>query len=121
MTGWRLGYCAGPIDVIKAAARVQEHASSNVNSITQKATVTALSEDDGSIEKMRVEFEKRKHYLIDALNKIDHVTCIVPKGAFYAVPNISYYLQNNKKGFSSSTEVSLYLLENYHIACAAVS
>ncbi|HPM03453.1 MAG TPA: pyridoxal phosphate-dependent aminotransferase [Candidatus Cloacimonadota bacterium] len=119
MTGWRLGYCAGPVEVIKAAARVQEHASSNVNSITQKATVTALTEDDGSIEKMRIEFEKRKSFLVDALNKIENVSCTVPNGAFYAVPNISYYIKNNKKGFTTSTEISLYLLENYHIACVA--
>ncbi|HPY96443.1 MAG TPA: pyridoxal phosphate-dependent aminotransferase [Candidatus Cloacimonadota bacterium] len=119
MTGWRLGYLAAPLDIAKAAGRVQAHASSNTNSITQKATVAALTEDDGSIEKMRLEFAKRKDFLVDALNKIENVTCIVPHGAFYAVPNISYYIKNNKKGFTTSSEISLYLLENYHIACVA--
>jgi len=119
MTGWRLGYAAGPLEVIKAAARIQEHASSNVNSITQKATLKALTYDDGSIEKMRQEFEKRKHFMVEALNKIENVSCIVPEGAFYAVPNISYYIENNTKGFKTSTDISIYLLENYHIACVA--
>lgn len=119
MTGWRLGYSAGPLDIMKAANRIQAHASSNVNSITQKATLAALTHDDGSLERMRIEFEKRKHYLIDALNKIENVSCIIPDGAFYAVPNISYYIKNNKKGFTTSSEISVYLLDNYHIACVA--
>ncbi len=116
MTGWRLGYCAGPRTVVKAAGKIQEHASSNVNSITQKATVAALTQDDGSVEKMRVEFEKRKHYLINALREIPNVTCMEPKGAFYAVPNISWYLKNNTQNIKNSTELSLYLLEKCHIA-----
>lgn len=119
MTGWRLGYCAGPLDVIKAAGRIQEHASSNVNSITQKATVAALTLEEGSLERMRLEFEKRKHFLVKALKAIDHVTCSEPEGAFYAVPNVGWYLQNNTKGIKSSSELSLYLLENFHIACVA--
>ena len=116
MTGWRLGYCAGHRTVVKAAGKIQEHASSNVNSITQKATVAALTQDDGSVEKMRVEFEKRKHYLINALREIPNVTCMEPKGAFYAVPNISWYLKNNTQNIKNSTELSLYLLEKCHIA-----
>ncbi|MDD4155908.1 MAG: pyridoxal phosphate-dependent aminotransferase [Candidatus Cloacimonetes bacterium] len=116
MTGWRLGYCAGPTYVVKAASKIQAHASSNVNSITQKATVTALTQDDGSVEKMRLEFEKRKHYLINALREIPNVTCMEPKGAFYAVPNIGWYLRNNTKDIRNSTELSLYLLEKCHIA-----
>ena len=107
MTGWRLGYLAAPLDVAKAAGRVQAHASSNTNSITQKATLTALTEDDGSIEKMRLEFFKRKEFLVEALNKIENVSCIVPHGAFYAVPNISYYIKNNTKGFTTSSETSI--------------
>jgi aspartate aminotransferase len=116
MTGWRLGYCAGPTYVVKAASKIQAHASSNVNSITQKATVTALTQDDGSVEKMRLEFEKRKNYLINALREIPNVTCMEPKGAFYAVPNIGWYLRNNTKDIRNSTELSLYLLEKCHIA-----
>lgn len=116
MTGWRLGYCAGPRNIIKAAGKIQEHASSNVNSITQKATVTALTQDDGSVEKMRIEFEKRKHFLVNALREIPNITCMEPKGAFYAVPNVSWYIKNNTKGIKNSNDLSLFLLEKCHIA-----
>lgn len=116
MTGWRLGYCAGPIEIMKAAGRIQEHATSNVNSITQKASVAALTEDDGSIEHMRKEFENRRNHLVKGLREIDHVTCTMPQGAFYALPNVSYYLANNKKGIKNGDELCLYLLDNYHIA-----
>ena len=116
MTGWRLGYSAGPANIIKAAGKIQEHATSNVNSITQKAALVAYTKDDGSVEKMRIEFEKRKHYLVNALRDIPNITCMEPKGAFYAVPNISWYLKNNHKSIKNSNDLSLYLLEKCHIA-----
>ena len=116
MTGWRLGYAAGPTHIVKAAGKIQEHASSNVNSITQKATITALTKEDGSVEKMRIEFEKRKQYLVKALREIPHITCMEPKGAFYAVPNVRHYIQNNKVGIKNSSDLSLFLLEKCHIA-----
>jgi len=116
MTGWRLGFSAGPTNVIKAAGKIQEHAASNVNSITQKAALAAFTQNDGSVEKMRLEFEKRKHFLINALRDIPNVTCMVPQGAFYAVPNVSWYIKNNKIGIKNSNDFSLYLLEKCHIA-----
>jgi len=119
MTGWRLGYCAGPTHIVKAAAKIQEHAASNVNSITQKATVAALTQEDGSVERMRKEFERRKNYLVGALRKIPHITCIEPKGAFYTVPNVSWYINNNKKGIKNSNDLSVYLLESCHIAAVS--
>jgi aspartate aminotransferase len=116
MTGWRLGYSAGPSYIIKAAGKIQEHHCSNVNSITQKATLAAYTGEDGSVERMRQEFEKRKHFLIGALKEIPNVTCAEPKGAFYAVPNVGWYIKNNTKGIKNSNELSLYLLEECHIA-----
>ncbi|OQX71621.1 MAG: aspartate aminotransferase [Candidatus Cloacimonas sp. 4484_275] len=116
MTGWRLGYAAGPAEIIKRAARIQGHTTSCVNSITQKAVVTALSKDDGSVEKMRREFEKRRNFLVNELNQINNIHCNMPKGAFYAMPNVSYYIRNNGKGITNSIELCEYLLENYHIA-----
>ncbi|MBC8385648.1 MAG: pyridoxal phosphate-dependent aminotransferase [Candidatus Cloacimonetes bacterium] len=116
MTGWRLGYAAGPTEIIKRATRIQSHTTSCVNSMTQKAVVTALTEDDGSIEKMRRQFEKRRNILVEGLNKIKNVKCALPKGAFYALPNISYYLYNNKKGIGNSVDLCKYLLEENHIA-----
>jgi aspartate aminotransferase len=116
MTGWRLGYAAGPTEIIKRAARIQSHTTSCVNSITQKAAIAALEKCDGSIEEMRVEFQKRRDYLIEELNKIPNVKCRMPKGAFYAMPNISYYLQNNKLGIKNTVQMCEYILKEYKVA-----
>lgn len=116
MTGWRLGYAAGPQEIISAAGRVQEHCSSCVNSITQKATVTALLEEDDSIEKMRVEFEQRRNFLYDELLKNKHLKCFKPRGAFYIMPDISWYLENNKQGVTDADVFCNVLLEKYHVA-----
>jgi aspartate aminotransferase len=116
MTGWRLGYAAGPIEVIKYASRIQSHTTSNVNSMTQKAAIIALTEDDGSIEKMRQQFEKRRNFLVKELNNIPNVKCILPKGAFYAMPDISFYLQNNKINITSSADLCTYILKKYFVA-----
>lgn len=119
MTGWRLGYLAGPEEIVAAAGRIQEHASSCVNSITQKAVVTALNCDDGSVEMMRKEFEQRKNYMLQELNSLPHISCTDPQGAFYIMPNISYYLKNNNKGIRDSYQLCNYLLDNHHIALVA--
>jgi len=115
MTGWRLGYAAGPSDIIKCASRIQSHTTSCVNSITQKAAVVALSKNNGSVEKMRMEFEKRRNYLVEELNKINNVSCTKPKGAFYAMPDVSYFIKNNEE-LKNSNDLAKYLLRNYHIA-----
>ncbi|MDZ4182100.1 MAG: aminotransferase class I/II-fold pyridoxal phosphate-dependent enzyme, partial [Candidatus Cloacimonadaceae bacterium] len=119
MTGWRLGYAAGPQHIISAAGRVQEHATSCVNSITQKACVTALAEEDESIEQMRAEFEKRRNFLYEELCKIPHITCFKPQGAFYIMPNIAWYLANNDQGINSTDKFCEVLLEKYHVALVA--
>ncbi len=116
MTGWRLGYAAGPAHIIAAAGRVQEHATSCVNSITQKACVTALAEEDDSIEKMRAEFEKRRDFLFTELSKLPHVSCFKPQGAFYIMPNIAWYLSNNSQGIKDGDEFCQVLLEKHHVA-----
>jgi aspartate aminotransferase len=116
MTGWRLGYAAGPTNIIKCASKIQSHTTSCVNSMTQKAAITALNECDGSVTAMREEFEKRRNFLMSEFEKIEHIRCLVPQGAFYAMPNISYYVVNNKKNISNSVELCEYLLENYQIA-----
>lgn len=116
MTGWRLGYAAGPAHIIAAAGRVQEHATSCVNSITQKACVTALNDEDDSIENMRVEFEKRRNFLHAELMKIPHISCFKPQGAFYILPNISWYLQNNTLGIKDTDTFCNILLEKHHVA-----
>ncbi len=116
MTGWRLGYAAGPTDIIKRAARIQGHTTSCVNSITQKAAIVALNECDGSVAVMRDEFQKRRDFLVDELNKIPNLTCRLPRGAFYAMPNISYYIHNNKLGIKNCVKMCEYLLKEYKVA-----
>ncbi|MCB5247732.1 MAG: pyridoxal phosphate-dependent aminotransferase [Candidatus Cloacimonetes bacterium] len=116
MTGWRLGYAAGPAHIIAAAGRVQEHATSCVNSITQKACVTALAEEDDSIENMRAEFQKRRDFLYAELGKLPHITCFKPQGAFYIMPNIGWYLQNNTRGITDGDQFCATLLEKHHVA-----
>ncbi len=116
MTGWRLGYAAGLRQIIKSAGRIQSHTTSCVNSMTQKAALVALTENDGSIEKMRKEFEKRRNFLVSEFNKIDNIKCNTPKGAFYAMPNISYYLHYNTKKIKNSIDFCEYLLKENHIA-----
>jgi aspartate aminotransferase len=119
MTGWRLGYAAGPKEIIQSAARIQEHFASNTNSITQKATLAALLHEDGSIEKMRLEFEKRRHFLVERLNQIEHVTCPTPHGAFYAMPDANWHIANNNRGIRNGYDLCAYLLEEAHIAVVA--
>ena len=116
MTGWRLGYAAGPSNIIAAAGRVQEHATSCVNSITQKACVVALTEEDDSIENMRKEFEKRRNFLFTELNKLPHVNCFKPQGAFYIMPNIGWYLEHNKQYINDCDQFCEILLEKHYVA-----
>jgi len=116
MTGWRLGYAAGPIEIIKATVNILSQTASCVNSITQKATVAALTKEDGSTERMRREFEKRRDFIVTEINQIPHVSCIRPKGAFYTMVDISYYLQNNDKGITNTSNLCLYLLEKAQIS-----
>ncbi|MDD2331626.1 MAG: pyridoxal phosphate-dependent aminotransferase [Candidatus Cloacimonetes bacterium] len=121
MTGWRLGYAAGPAEVIAAAGRYQEHATSCVNSITQKACVTALLEEDDSIENMRVEFENRRNFLFGELSRIPHLSCFQPEGAFYIFPDLSWYLENNNAGIRTTDDFCTALLAKYYVAIVSGS
>lgn len=121
MTGWRLGYAAGPANVIAAAGRVQEHSTSCVNSITQKACVTALAEEDASIEAMRKEFDARRLFMYEELSKIPNIKVFKPLGAFYIFPDISWYLKNNKLGLETTDQFCDLLLEKKYVALVAGS
>ncbi len=116
MTGWRLGYAAGPAPLIAAAGRMQEHATSCVNSITQKACVTALTKEDDSIENMRSEFQRRRDFLYSRLCSLPHISCFKPQGAFYISPNIDWYLNKGLKGITTSADFCRMLLEDHHVA-----
>jgi aspartate aminotransferase len=116
MTGWRLGYAAGPAEIIKATVNILSQTASCVNSIAQKAAVVAIAKEDGSTEKMRQKFEKRRDFIVTEIDQIPHVSCIRPKGAFYTMVDISYYLQNNDKGITNTSDLCLYLLDKAHIS-----
>src|SRR5256712_13119453 len=88
MTGWRIGYAAGPKDLITAMTTVQSQSTSNPTSIAQKAAVVALNQGDAFIKKMVAEFDQRRRGMVERLNKIPGVTCTMPNGAFYAFPHV---------------------------------
>ncbi len=89
MTGWRIGYSAGPLDIIKAMSSIQSHETSNPCSIAQKAALEALTGSQESIAKMKQEFDKRRKVMVECLNNIKGIHCQMPEGAFYAFPDIS--------------------------------
>lgn len=89
MTGWRIGYTAASEEITEIMSNVQSHATSNPNSIAQYASVVALEGDQDAIEKMRVEFESRRNFMVDKVNSIPLLSCMKPEGAFYVMVNIS--------------------------------
>jgi len=89
MTGWRIGYAAGPAEVIAGMARVQSHSTSNAASISQWASVEALKVPGAEIQRRAQEFEQRRNALFGGLREIPGVTCVEPEGSFYAFPNLS--------------------------------
>jgi aspartate aminotransferase len=89
MTGWRIGYLAGPVDVVEAISKLQDHSTSNPTSISQKAGVAALSEPDDFSRKMCEEFQRRRDYAIERLKQIKKINFTVPQGAFYIFCDIS--------------------------------
>ncbi len=91
MTGWRIGYLAAPLTIAKAISSMQSHTTSNPCSISQYASVTALTDEKGQafIEEMQQVFDERRKLMVELLNKIDNVMCIQPKGAFYVFVNVS--------------------------------
>jgi hypothetical protein len=92
MTGWRIGFTAGPSSIIEAMNKVQGQSTSNPTSISQKASQEALNSPQDLVQAMVGEFLKRRNYVIDRLNSLAGVSCIKPVGAFYAFPNFSSYL-----------------------------
>ncbi|MBK1810151.1 pyridoxal phosphate-dependent aminotransferase [Clostridium sp. YIM B02505] len=95
MTGWRIGYAAGPENVIKLMSSIQSHMTSNPNTIAQYAAIEALNSPVKLVEDMVCEFEKRRNYMVDKLNEVENIKIINPNGAFYVMVNISYYLKKN--------------------------
>ncbi|MFZ7102393.1 MAG: pyridoxal phosphate-dependent aminotransferase [Peptococcaceae bacterium] len=117
MTGWRIGYVAGPKEIIKAMDSLQSHATSGANSIAQKASMAALTGPQEDVERMKEEFDRRRIFMVDALNKIPGITCRTPKGAFYAFPGITSFLGKTYRGqkIITDSDFTKQLLENYFV------
>lgn len=118
MTGWRLGYTAGPLDVIKAMARLQDHMTSNPVTFAQYAAIAAMGPQSAeAIEKMRVEFEKRARYMADRLRAMPGVECVEPTGAFYCFPDVSAHYGRTIGGvkITGSMDFSKALLEQANV------
>ena len=118
MTGWRIGYAAGPKEIIKAMTNIQSQSTSNPTSISQKAAVEALKGPQDFIVTMLAEFDRRRRFLIGELNSISGMSCLSPTGAFYAFPNTSnlYGKSTGDRTISSSSDLALYLLEEANVA-----
>lgn len=118
MTGWRMGYAAGPKEVIGAMSKVQSQSTSNTCSIVQKASVEALNGPQDFIGEMVAEFDKRRKYILGRLDAIPGIECPRPVGAFYVFPKVSHYYGRGygDKKITSSSELSTYLLEEAKVA-----
>ncbi len=118
MTGWRLGYTAGQLDVIKAMGRLQDHSTSNPVTFAQAAAIEALNDSTGEVEKMRQAFEQRAVFMAKRLNSLKGVKCPQPTGAFYCFPDVSKHFGrtiNNMK-ITGSMDFSKALLEQANVA-----
>jgi len=118
MTGWRIGFSAGPKEIIGAMTKIQSQSTSNPTSIAQKAAVEALRGNQDFITTMMSEFDKRRLYILERLNRIKGLTCIRPVGAFYVFPRVSYYYGKSADGIriNSSFDLSAYLLDRAKVA-----
>ena len=118
MTGWRIGYTAGPEEVISAMNNIQSQSTSNPTSIGQKASVEALNAPQDEVNKMVTAFAQRKNYIVDRLNKIKGVSCYNPVGAFYVFPNFSSYYGKSYQGkkISNSTTLADFFLDVAKVA-----
>jgi len=117
MTGWRIGYAAGPRDIINAMSKIQGQATSCANSIGQKAGIEALTGNQDCVEEMKAAFKKRRDLIVRLLNELPGVSCAMPGGAFYAFPDFSAYLnkQSSEKLLKDTFDIS-----NYILGCARV-
>jgi aspartate aminotransferase len=118
MTGWRLGYMAGPANLVQACDKIQAQFTSGANSITQKASVEALLGDLSATRKMVDAFRQRKEYVIGVLAKIPGIQISEPGGAFYAFPDVSAFYGRSANGYTvqNDDDMAMYLLNVAHVA-----
>jgi aspartate aminotransferase len=118
MTGWRIGYAAGPKDLITAMADIQSQSTSNPTSISQKASVAALRMGEAFPQQMVQEFDRRRRLMVERLNKMPGVSCRMPSGAFYAFPNVSGLLTRRHPAgpIDNPAGLAAYLLKEAQVA-----
>lgn len=118
MTGWRIGYSASPIEIAPGINALQGHMTSNSTSFVQYASIEALRNTADAIEKMRLEFEKRRNYVFNALTEIDGISCANADGAFYLMPNVSSFYGKSIHGcpIHNSVDLCQYLLDYANVA-----
>ncbi|MDC0940746.1 pyridoxal phosphate-dependent aminotransferase [Candidatus Pelagibacter sp.] len=119
MTGWRIGYAAGPKEIIKAIAKIQSQSTTNPSSISQAAAVEALNGIQDFIKERAISFQERRNFVVKALNEIDGIECLNPDGAFYVFPSCKGLIgkkDTNGKELKTDTDFVQSLLENSGVA-----
>ena len=119
MTGWRIGYAAGPSLLIKAMIKIQGQSTSNPSSISQYAALAGISGSKEFLDPCLKAFDERRHFVVDKLNSINGISCILPEGAFYAYPNVSGLIgkkTQNGKILNNDAEIVEWLLESAEVA-----
>ena len=118
MTGWRVGWVIGPVDIIKAASNLQSHATSNVANVSQRAAIAALEGDLTAVDEMKVAFDRRRKKIVEMLNAVEGIYCPTPLGAFYAYPSVKGLLGKTYDGkvVETSAELAEYILDKAEVA-----
>jgi aspartate aminotransferase len=118
MTGWRVGWMAGPKDIIKAATNLQSHMTANVANVSQRAAIAALTGDLSASNEMKVAFLRRRNLIVKMLNEIDGFSCPTPQGAFYAYPAVHGVLGREIRGKKpqTSSELANLILDEVEVA-----
>ena len=118
MTGWRVGWVIGPLDVIRAATNLQSHATSNVSNVAQIAALAAVSGDLSAVDEMKTAFDRRRQTIVRMLNEIPGVLCPEPEGAFYAYPSVKGLLGKEIRGRrpQTSAELATLILDEAEVA-----
>ncbi|MFZ5939647.1 MAG: pyridoxal phosphate-dependent aminotransferase [Bacteroidota bacterium] len=118
MTGWRIGYMAGPQWLAKACVKLQGQVTSGATTIAQRAALTALTGDQSCLAGMNEAFLRRRDLVLDRLNRVEGIRCNVPGGAFYVFPDVSAWFGKKfgERKIANSSDLAMYLLEEGHIA-----
>lgn len=112
MTGWRIGYCIGDAEVIKAMSRLQSQSTSNPTSFAQKGAAASLTGDQAMVEERRQIFQRRRDLIVSRLQEVPGFSIIPPEGSFYAFPSVEGWMER----FGGSSALTSYLLENALVA-----